>query len=85
MAGKTRSVRKRLRQQRKRYQRNRSYTSQMKTLVKKVVSSSDKKQAEPMYREAVSLLDRLAAKGIIHRNLAARKKSTLSRHLNSLS
>lgn len=57
----------------------------MKTAVKKVMSASDRKVAEPLYREAVSLLDRLSTKGIIHSNMAARKKSTLSRHLNSLS
>lgn len=85
MTEKTKSVRKRLRQEQSRYLRNKRYTSQMKTAVKKVLSASDRKAAEPLYREAVSVLDRLATKGIIHRNVAARKKSTLSRHLNSLS
>lgn len=85
MAGKKKSVLKRRRQQQKRYDRNREYRSQMRTMVKKVLSASERKEAEPLYREAVSLLDLLATRGIIHRNMAARKKSTLSRHLSSLS
>lgn len=75
---------KRRKQQEIRYQRNKRYKSQMRTAVRKVLTSTSRDEAEPMYREAVSLIDGLVAKGIIHRNTAARRKSVISRHLNTL-
>lgn len=56
----------------------------MKTAVKKVLSAAQKDEALKFYTEAVSLIDRLVTKGIIHKNTAARRKSAISRHLNSL-
>ncbi|MFQ6673823.1 MAG: 30S ribosomal protein S20 [Fidelibacterota bacterium] len=85
MPVKSRSVLKRQRQQEKRYQRNKRQKSRMRTAVRKVISAANRDQAEPLYRDAVSLIDRLVSKGIIHRNTAARRKSALVRHLNSLS
>ncbi|UCH66858.1 MAG: 30S ribosomal protein S20, partial [Ignavibacterium sp.] len=43
-----------------------------------------KEEAEKLYKEAVSVIDRSVDKGKIHKNTAARKKSQLTRHLNSL-
>ncbi len=57
----------------------------MKTAIKRVLSSSKKEEAETLHKDAVSLIDRLVTKGIIHKNTAARRKSAISRHLNSLS
>lgn len=75
---------KRLRQSKKRRDHNRTRRSKMRTLVKKVLSSTDKDEAEKSLKEAVSLIDRLSVKGIIHRNTAARKKSQLTTYVNSL-
>ncbi len=56
----------------------------MRTLVKKVIKSSDKTEAETALRAAVGYLDRMAQKGIIHKNNAANKKSSLTKHVNNL-
>lgn len=84
MAQKSKSILKRQRQQVKRYQRNQHFKSQMKTTVKKALSATSKDEAEPLYKDAISILDRLVSKGIIHKNTAARRKSKISHHLNSL-
>ncbi|WP_234572708.1 30S ribosomal protein S20 [Rhodohalobacter sp. 614A] len=76
---------KRLRQSKKRRAHNNTRRSKMRTLVKKVMSASDKEQAEKSLKEAVSFIDRLAVKNIIHPNTAARKKSQLTTHVNNLS
>ncbi|MEX0648205.1 MAG: 30S ribosomal protein S20 [Balneolaceae bacterium] len=75
---------KRMRQNEKRRQHNKTRRSKMRTLVKKVTSATDKETAEKNLKEAVSFLDRLSVKGIIHPNTAARKKSKLTRHVNNL-
>ena len=85
MSSRTKSVLKRQRQQAKNYDRNLHYKSKMKSVVKKVMSSKDKKEAETLCREAVSIIDNLTSKKILHRNTAARRKSSLTKHVNSLS
>ncbi|NBC65278.1 MAG: 30S ribosomal protein S20, partial [Bacteroidetes bacterium] len=64
---------------------NNARRSKMRTLIKKVLDSKDKEQAEKHLKEAVSLIDRLAVKNVIHPNRAARKKSQLTTHVNNLS
>ena len=41
-------------------------------------------EAEKLYKEAVSVLDKGTIKGLIKKNTASRKKSMITRHLNSL-
>ena len=84
MAIKSKSILKRQRQQERHYHRNQHYKSQMKTAIKKVLSATKKDEAESLYKEAISLIDRLVSKGITHKNTAARQKSKISHHLNSL-
>lgn len=76
---------KRMRQNKKRRIHNNARRSKMRTLIKKVLSSTDKEQAEKNLKEAVSFIDRLAVKNIIHSNTAARKKSQMTTHVNNLS
>lgn len=75
---------KRVRQNAKRRERNRAQRSKMRTLVKKVLDIADKKEAEVHLKEAISYLDKMASKGIIHQNKAARRKARLTRHVNNL-
>jgi small subunit ribosomal protein S20 len=75
---------KRNRQSKRLALRNRQYRSTMRTVIKKVLESKDKSSAEPTLRNAVSLLDKMAAVGIIHRNKAAHQKSRLTLHFNKL-
>ncbi|HOQ14845.1 MAG TPA: 30S ribosomal protein S20, partial [Bacillota bacterium] len=48
------------------------------------LAAGDKNAAAELYRETVKKLDRAAARGIIHKNAAARKKSNFTKALNSL-
>ncbi len=76
---------KRVRQDKKRRLHNRGLRSKMRTLYKRVFESSEKEEAEKRLKEAVSYLDRMTVKGIIHKNNAAHKKSNIVKHVNSLS
>ena len=79
---------KRIRQAEKRRVRNAKVRSSMRTAVKTARESIAEGQAAPA-REAVlrtiRTLDKAVTKGVIHRNVAARKKSRLTRQLNALS
>ncbi len=66
---------------------NTTVKSAMRTAVKKVeaaVSTNDKAAALEVLPTAASKLDKAAAKGLIHKNAAARKKSRLMKKANSL-
>jgi small subunit ribosomal protein S20 len=56
----------------------------MTTAVKKVRSAKGKDEAAAALAKIHKLLDQLAAKGIIHKNNAANKKSRLTKHVNSM-
>ena len=80
-------ARKRARQAVARNARNASQRSAMRTAVKKVVYALDAKDLEAAreaYKKAVPILDRMAGKGLIHRNKAARYKSRLNNHIRVL-
>lgn len=76
---------KRTRQDRVRQERNKSKLSGLKSAVKAVLQSTDKAEAEKLYTTAVSRIDKLVGKHLIHKNTAARRKAQITRHLNSLS
>nr|VFK24029.1 MAG: small subunit ribosomal protein S20 [Candidatus Kentron sp. MB]VFK34113.1 MAG: small subunit ribosomal protein S20 [Candidatus Kentron sp. MB]VFK76747.1 MAG: small subunit ribosomal protein S20 [Candidatus Kentron sp. MB] len=59
----------------------------LRTYIKKVrtaIEAGDKAQAEAAFKVAVPIVDRMATKGIIHKNKAARHKSRLSAHIKAL-
>ena len=74
---------KRVKQSRKSNLRNRHYKSMMRTSIKNVLTA-DKKDASNLLTKAISTIDRVCTKGIIHSNNAARKKSKLTKYVNSL-
>jgi len=78
------SAKKRIRSSERKREINKAITSNIKTSTKKVFSSNNKEEVEKLHKEAVSVLDRSVDKGKIKKNTAARKKSQLTRHLNSL-
>ena len=78
------SAKKRIRTSARRRKVNQMSESKIKTSIKKVLSTTDKAEAEKLYKEAIAILDRSSVKGKIPRNNASRKKSALTRHLNSL-
>jgi small subunit ribosomal protein S20 len=78
------SAKKRVRSTKRREVRNKAALSKVKTLVKKVLISDDAAKAQTSLKEAVSFLDKTAAKGRMHKNTVARKKSALTKHVNKL-
>lgn len=70
---KTKSAKKKLRQDKKRTQRNLAYKKAYKIAIKK----AKKTQKEELIKEAYSKIDKAAKKGVIHKNKAARLKSRL--------
>tara|TARA_B100001559_G_scaffold86556_1_gene72240 strand:+ start:1382 stop:1636 length:255 start_codon:yes stop_codon:yes gene_type:complete len=76
---------KRERQDKKRRLRNLESLSKLRTSIKKVLSSTTKKEAELVYKDAVKVIDKAVSKNLIHKNTGARRKSQITRFLNSLS
>ena len=74
---------KRVRQSRRDNLRNRHYKSMMKTSIKKVMEA-DGKDASKLLNQAISTIDRVCGKGIIHKNRASHYKSKLNKYINSL-
>ena len=82
-----RSQIKRNRQNERRRLRNKAVRSELKTRVKAAVRSAEAgapESAEAL-RMAVKRLDKAAAKGVIHKNQASRRKSRLMKRLGALS
>ncbi len=80
-------ARKRARQAEVRRKHNASLRSAMRTSVKKVlkaIHNGDKEGASAAYQAAVPMLDRMAGRGIIHANKAARHKSRLNTRIRAL-
>ena len=78
---------KRARQAEDRRQQNTSQRSMLRTYVKKVVAAiagGDAEAAKAAYQAAVPVVDRMADKGIIHKNKAARHKSRLSAKVKAM-
>jgi small subunit ribosomal protein S20 len=73
---------KRNRQNDKRRLRNKSVRSELKTRVKASVDASPETAAE-VYRASQKRIDMASAKGIIHANTAARRKSRLAKRIKA--
>ncbi|MHB1125812.1 MAG: 30S ribosomal protein S20 [Bacillota bacterium] len=70
-----------------RTQRNAAKKSAMKTAIKKVeeaVVKGEKERAQSSLVSATKLIDQAAARGLIHKNTAARRKSRLSRLMKTI-
>ena len=82
------STEKRIRQDVVRRERNRSARSEMRKSIKELrtaVADGDAAKAQELLPDTLSLVDSSAQKKIIHRNMAARTKSRLTRAVSSLS
>ena len=81
------SAKKRLKQSKVRRDRNRALRTVIRNRCKKflkTVSTGEVKDAETSFVDAVRVLDKMGAKRIIHKNVAARKKSRLSARLKKM-
>lgn len=80
-------ARKRARQGEVRRRHNASFRSMVRTCIKKVdaaIAADDHAAAVAAYNSAVPTIDRMADKGIIHKNKAARHKSRLNTAVKAL-
>lgn len=81
------SAEKRIRIAEQRRLRNRPFRTAARTSVKKAelaIRAGDQEVAATAVGNAISMLDRVASKGVIHRNNAARRKSRLMAKFNRM-
>jgi small subunit ribosomal protein S20 len=72
------------RQSLKNREHNRQFRSRLRTALKNVrtaIDGNDKGAAKSALRDVVALIDKLASKGVIHKNAASRYKSRLTTRL----
>ena len=82
------SAKKRVVTTAKRAERNKAVKSELKTTIKKfdaAIAENDKAVVDTAFREAVKMVDQAAAKGVIKKNTASRKKSQLAIKVNKAS
>lgn len=83
----TKQAKKRARQAGVRRLHNASQRSMVRTYIKRVIKAieaGNRVEAEAAYQSAIPIIDRMAVKGIIHKNKAARHKSRLLAHIRKL-
>ena len=88
MAKRTKSALKANRQNIKRREHNRQMRSKLRTALKSIRASLDDKDlegAKSALSQTVSIVDKMATKGIIHRNTAGRYKSRLNARVSKAS
>ena len=69
------------------YEKNKANKTAMKTVLKKfeaAIAAGERAAAEVAYKDAIVVVDKAVTKGILHKNTAARKKSSLTLQLNKL-
>jgi len=79
------SAEKRVRQNEKRREINRSNRGRLRTSIKKLrtaLSTTDAKAVQELLPETISTIDKAVQKGVLHRNAAARYKSRLTARVN---
>ena len=81
----TKSAKKRVKQDERRRLHNRAYKSAMGKAIRDATQavSGDAPAADESVKQAVGVIGRTCAKGVIHRNKAARKTSRLMKKLNA--
>jgi small subunit ribosomal protein S20 len=83
----SKSATKRIRINEQKRLRNRPFRTAARTYVKKAelaIQAGEVTEASVAVGDAISMLDRVASKGVIHRNNAARRKSRLMAKYNAM-
>ena len=83
----TAQAKKRARQAEITRQRNASQKSELRTAVKKVrkaIAAGDKAAAAKTFQESQAVMDRVADKKVVHKNLVSRTKSRLASAIKAL-
>lgn len=79
------SSEKRIRQTENRRLQNKYVAKTARNAVKALRLTTSKEEAVKLYPEVASMLDKLAKNSVIHKNKAGNLKSSLAKHVNSLS
>ncbi len=69
------------------YEKNKANKTALKTVLKKfdaALEAGDKTAAQEAYNNAIVAVDKATGKGLLHKNTAARKKSSMTLRLNKL-
>ncbi len=77
------SQKKRIKTNEKRRERNKAVKSELKTRVKTANAAIGTEGGDAAVRLAIKRLDMAAAKGMLHKNAAARRKSRLMKRANA--
>ena len=78
---------KRAKQNEKRRMANKAVRTRVRNAIKTVrqaLESKDAEQAQSALKQAVSVIDKAAGKGVVHDNAASRQVSRLSRQVHDL-
>ena len=78
------SAEKRIRANESKRLRNRYQHKTTRTFIKRLKGATVKNEAEELFKQVVSMIDKLAKKGVIHKNKAANQKSKLSKLVSKL-
>ncbi|MBU5453913.1 30S ribosomal protein S20 [Caproiciproducens sp. MSJ-32] len=81
------SAKKRIKVTAKKTAQNRMIKSSVKTVIKKfeaAVASNNLEEAKALFPQVAKSLDMAAQKGVLHKNMVARKKSRLAARLNAM-
>ncbi|HEU0064285.1 MAG TPA: 30S ribosomal protein S20 [Flavisolibacter sp.] len=78
------ATKKDVRQAAKRREKNRYYGKTTRNAIRDLKALTDKKAAGEQTSEVISMIDKLAKRGIIHKNKASNLKSKLSKRVNTL-
>lgn len=78
------SALKRIRSNERKRLRNRFQHKTARNAVRKLRATTDKKEADTLFPQVISMVDKLAKKNIIHANKAANLKSKLSKFVATL-
>ncbi len=78
------SAKKRIRQTAVRRLRNRYFGKTTRNALRIVRGAGTKKEASERATSVISMIDKLAKRGVIHRNKASNLKSGIARHINSM-
>ena len=79
------SALKRIRSSEAKKLRNKYQHKTARTFIKRLRNTTDKKQGEELLVQVTSMIDKLAKRNIIHKNKAGNLKSSLTKHVASLS
>lgn len=78
------SSKKRIRSNDAKRTRNRYFAKTTRNAIKKLRTSTDKKEVSTLFSKVVSMVDKLAKINVIHKNKASNLKSKMALHVNKL-